>query len=98
MQRNTDVALFVIGLLPSAMRAGLTHRTLVAFNAATLHDFLLGVGQGKRAFKLTEGLVAALVEALLVPLSVAAKTKADVSSTLRDSIVNALHSSRDEMN
>ncbi|KAF8966928.1 armadillo-type protein [Flammula alnicola] len=62
MLKNTDVARFVASLLPYALKKGLSHRVLIAFNAATLHDFI------KRSKSLNEGTVAYLLPALLEPL------------------------------
>jgi len=62
MLRNPDIARFVASLLPIAMKDGYSHRVLVAFNAACLHDFLL------RSSQLDEGTVAYLLPALLEPL------------------------------
>jgi U3 small nucleolar RNA-associated protein 10 len=62
MLKNTDVARFVTSLLPFALKKGISHHTLIAFNAATLHDFI------KRSKSLSEGTVAYLVPALLEPL------------------------------
>ena len=62
MLRNTDIARFVASLLPIATKGGYSHRVLVAFNAACLHDFLL------RSSQLDEGTVAYLLPALLEPL------------------------------
>ena len=62
MLKNTDVARFVTSLLPIALKKGVAHPVLIAFNAATLHDFI------KRSKSLNEGTVAYLVPALLEPL------------------------------
>ncbi len=62
MLKNTDLARFVTALLPIALKKGVVHPVLIAFNAATLHDFI------KRSKSLNEGTVAYLVPALLEPL------------------------------
>ena len=88
MQQNTDLTRFVISLLPSAIKRGSAHRTLVAFNAATLHDFIGHIGaQGKA---LDEGLVVQLVDALLMPLIAATKTKGVPNTMSKDSIARSL--------
>ncbi|KAF9268872.1 hypothetical protein L218DRAFT_536645 [Marasmius fiardii PR-910] len=40
MKKNSVVARHISSILPNAIREGRSHRTLVAFNAATLHDFI----------------------------------------------------------
>lgn len=62
MLRNADLARFVTSLLPTAINNGVSHRVLLAFNAATLHEFIA------RSKKLDEGTMAYLLPALLVPL------------------------------
>ncbi|KAG6888637.1 hypothetical protein C0992_007989 [Termitomyces sp. T32_za158] len=62
MLRNTDVSRFVTSLLPSALKEKRSHRVLLAFNAACLHDFI------SRSKALDEGTVAYLLPALLEPL------------------------------
>ncbi|TFK24886.1 hypothetical protein FA15DRAFT_669091 [Coprinopsis marcescibilis] len=62
MLRNGDVARFVAALLPDAVKEGRVHRTLLAFNAATIHEFI------KRSKSLDEGTVAFLLPSLLEPL------------------------------
>lgn len=62
MLRNSDVARFVASLLPSAIKEGSVHRVQLAFNAATLHEFI------KRSKSLDEGTLAYLIPALLEPL------------------------------
>ncbi|KAF8889071.1 hypothetical protein BD779DRAFT_1714897 [Infundibulicybe gibba] len=62
MLRSSDIARFVTSLLPDAMKGGYSHRTLLAFNAASLHDYLL------RLKSLDEGIAAFILPALLVPL------------------------------
>ncbi|KAJ3564821.1 hypothetical protein NP233_g8044 [Leucocoprinus birnbaumii] len=63
MLRNSDVARFVTSLLPTAMKEGRSHRVLLAFNAATLHEFI------SRSKILDEGTMAYLLPALLEPLA-----------------------------
>ncbi|KJA17838.1 hypothetical protein HYPSUDRAFT_191636 [Hypholoma sublateritium FD-334 SS-4] len=67
MLKNTDLARFVTSLLPTSLKKGVANPVLIAFNAATLHDFI------KRSKSLTEGTVAYLVPALLDPLQQKAK-------------------------
>lgn len=62
MLKNNDVARFVTSLLPIALKRRAASPVLIAFNAATLHDFI------KRSKSLNEGTVAYLVPALLEPL------------------------------
>ncbi|KAJ6464259.1 hypothetical protein C8R47DRAFT_1180243 [Mycena vitilis] len=62
MLKNSDATRFVVNLLPTAIKANLTHHTLLAFNAATLHDYLT------RTKALDEGTLAHLLPALLEPL------------------------------
>lgn len=68
MLRNSDVARFVASLLPSAIKEGSVHRVQLAFNAATLHEFI------KRSNSLDEGTLAYLIPALLEPLQQKAPT------------------------
>jgi U3 small nucleolar RNA-associated protein 10 len=62
MLKNDDVSRFVTSLLPNTTKKGLNHRVLVAFNAATLHDFI------KRSKSINEGTISYLLPALLEPL------------------------------
>ena len=62
MLRNADLARFVTSLLPTAIKNGVSHRVLLAFNAATLHEFIT------RSKVLDEGTMAYLLPALLAPL------------------------------
>ena len=62
MLKNDDVSRFVTSLLPTATKKGLNHRVLLAFNAATLHDFI------KRSKSINEGTISYLLPALLEPL------------------------------
>ncbi|KII90106.1 hypothetical protein PLICRDRAFT_686024 [Plicaturopsis crispa FD-325 SS-3] len=62
MLRNIDLARFVAALLPAATKQGCSHRTLLVFNAATLHDF---IGCSK---SLDESTVAYILPALVQPL------------------------------
>ncbi|KAF9021672.1 hypothetical protein BDZ89DRAFT_1137818 [Hymenopellis radicata] len=62
MLKNTEVTRFITNLLPSALKAGSSHRTLLAFNAATLHDYLA------HKKDLDDGTVAHILPALLEPL------------------------------
>jgi hypothetical protein len=62
MLRNSDVTRFITSLLPDAIKGGYVHHTLLAFNAATLSDFII------HSKTLDEGTVAFLLPALLEPL------------------------------
>ncbi|PPQ90282.1 hypothetical protein CVT25_013107 [Psilocybe cyanescens] len=62
MLKNSDLARFVISLLPVAVKKGLGHHVLFAFNAATLYDFI------KRSKSMSEGTMAYLLPGLLEPL------------------------------
>jgi U3 small nucleolar RNA-associated protein 10 len=62
MLKNTDVARFVAKLVPESIKKGYCHRTLLAFNAACLHDFML------RSARLDEGTMTFILAALLEPL------------------------------
>ncbi|KAJ7054756.1 hypothetical protein C8F01DRAFT_1162846 [Mycena amicta] len=61
-QENSDARRFIVALLPSAIKGNYVHHTLLAFNAATLHDYLI------RAKSLDEGTLAHLLPALMEPL------------------------------
>lgn len=63
MLKDSDLTRFVTSILPVALNKGLGHRTLIAFNAATLHDFI------KRSKSVDDGTVAFLLPALLKPLT-----------------------------
>ncbi|KAF7373573.1 U3 small nucleolar RNA-associated protein 10 [Mycena sanguinolenta] len=62
MLKNSDATRFIVNLLPTAIKANCVHHTLLAFNAATLHDYLT------RTKTLDEGILALLLPALLEPL------------------------------
>jgi U3 small nucleolar RNA-associated protein 10 len=62
MLKNSDATRFIVNLLPTAIRANCSHHTLLAFNAATVHDYLT------RTKSLDEGTLAHLLPALLEPL------------------------------
>ncbi|CAA7262090.1 unnamed protein product [Cyclocybe aegerita] len=62
MLKNDEVARFVASLLPTGVKKDLIHRTLVAFYAATMHEFIT------RSKSLKEGTVAYILPALLEPL------------------------------
>jgi U3 small nucleolar RNA-associated protein 10 len=51
-----------VNLLPTAIKASSSHHTLLAFNAATIHDYLT------RTKTLDEGTLAHLLPALIEPL------------------------------
>ncbi|KAK7055439.1 U3 small nucleolar RNA-associated protein 10 [Favolaschia claudopus] len=62
MLKNSDATRFILDLLPAAVNKKTSHRTLLAFNAATIHDYLT------RIKALDEGTLAHLLPALLEPL------------------------------
>ncbi|KAJ6578862.1 hypothetical protein DFH09DRAFT_980162 [Mycena vulgaris] len=62
MLKNSDATRFVVNLLPTAIKGNCSHHTLLAFNAATIHDYLT------RTKALDEGTLAHLLPALLEPL------------------------------
>lgn len=75
MKRNSEVARKITQLLPDALKGGdLVYRTLVAFNAATLHDFI----STTKTFD--EGTLAYLIPALLEPLQNATEKEAILGS------------------
>ncbi|KAK0476138.1 hypothetical protein IW261DRAFT_1643515 [Armillaria novae-zelandiae] len=59
---NSDVSRFIANLLPAAIKGGYSHRSLLAFNAAALHDYML------HSKVLDDGTLAYLLPALLQPL------------------------------
>jgi U3 small nucleolar RNA-associated protein 10 len=77
MLHNSDVARFVAAILPNALTGGYAHHTMLAFNAATLHDFII------RSKYLDQGTLAFLLPALLEPLQ---KHTPDPDSTPKDAI------------
>ncbi|KAJ6463475.1 hypothetical protein C8R45DRAFT_840925 [Mycena sanguinolenta] len=62
MLKNSDATRFIVNLLPTAIKANCVHHTLLAFNAATIHDYLT------RTKTLDEGILALLLPVLLEPL------------------------------
>ncbi|KAG1852147.1 hypothetical protein DFJ58DRAFT_791745 [Suillus subalutaceus] len=79
MAANQAVARFIASLLPTAMRGSCSHRTLVAFNAATMHDYIAS------SSALDEGIVAFLLSALLAPFQTShndANATASLPSTM----------------
>jgi hypothetical protein len=78
MLANTDVARFVTALLPNAIKNGYAHRTLVAFNATNLHDYIT------RSIVLDQGLLAFLLPALLEPLHETSSSKDCIVSAFLD--------------
>ncbi len=62
MLKNTEITRFIAALLPTALKGEYSHRTLLAFNAATLHDYMAH----KKV--IDDGTVAHLLPALLEPL------------------------------
>jgi len=81
MLRNSDVTRFVSSILPNALKGGYAHRTMIAFNAASLHDFIV------RSKSLDEGTVAFLLPAALESLQ---KHSTEVDSISMDSIASAV--------
>jgi U3 small nucleolar RNA-associated protein 10 len=77
MTKNTVAARFIASLLPKAIEEERAHRTLIAFNAATLHDFIT---QSK---SLDEGTLAYLLPALIEPLGTESPKEAIVCYTYR---------------
>ncbi|KAG8215319.1 hypothetical protein J3R82DRAFT_8910 [Butyriboletus roseoflavus] len=62
MVSDTDVARFIANLLPNAVKCSHLHRTLLAFHAATMHDYI------STAPALDDGILAFIVPSLLTPL------------------------------
>ncbi|KAF9078300.1 armadillo-type protein [Rhodocollybia butyracea] len=86
MLRDGDVARLVVGLLSTALKGqtegsfsrGKYYKTLVAFWAATMHDFVLAHGSnGSKS--MSEGTSALVFSAVLQPLSIIPKMKAKAS-------------------
>jgi len=75
MLKDSDLARFVSSLLPTAIKKGQVHSTIIAFNAATLHDFI------KRGKSINEGTLAHILPALLEPLHQNQK------NTVKDAVV-----------
>ncbi|OJA15136.1 hypothetical protein AZE42_07566 [Rhizopogon vesiculosus] len=73
MAANQAVARFIASLLPTAIRGSYSHRTLVAFNAATMHDYIA------TRPALDEGTLAFLLSALLAPFQT---SHVDANATL----------------
>ncbi|OAX34660.1 hypothetical protein K503DRAFT_428951 [Rhizopogon vinicolor AM-OR11-026] len=73
MAANQAVARYIASLLPTAIRGSYSHRTLVAFNAATMHDYIA------TRPALDEGTLAFLLSALLAPFQT---SHADANATL----------------
>jgi U3 small nucleolar RNA-associated protein 10 len=78
MLKDSDLARFVSSLLPTAIKKGVVHPTIIAFNAATLHDFI------KRSKSIDEGTLAHILPALLEPLHQIQK------NTVKDAVVRCL--------
>jgi U3 small nucleolar RNA-associated protein 10 len=79
MLKNQDLARFVVSVLPNAIKKDLSHHVLLAFNAATLYDFI------KRSKTITEGTVAYLLPALLEPL------QQKPTKLSKDAVVSSVH-------
>ncbi|KAG1896221.1 uncharacterized protein F5891DRAFT_1054817 [Suillus fuscotomentosus] len=73
MAANQAVARFIASLLPTAIRGSSSHHTLVAFNAATMHDYIAS------SPALDEGILAFLLSALLAPFQT---SHSDANATL----------------
>ncbi|KAG0706218.1 hypothetical protein DFH29DRAFT_902720 [Suillus ampliporus] len=73
MAANQAVARFIASLLPTAIRGSYYNRTLVAFNAATMHDYIATLPA------LDEGTLAFLLSALLAPFQT---SHSDANATL----------------
>ncbi|KAI6037989.1 hypothetical protein EDC04DRAFT_2699173 [Pisolithus marmoratus] len=67
MNSNVEVARFTTELLPTAVRCSYFHRTLLAFNTATMHDYISSVPS------LDDGMLAFILPALLTPLQTPSK-------------------------
>ncbi|KIJ18295.1 hypothetical protein PAXINDRAFT_97715, partial [Paxillus involutus ATCC 200175] len=67
MVSSTEFARFASGLLPIAVKCSQSHRTLLAFHAATMHDYI------SSAPTLDDGILAFILPALLTPLQAAQK-------------------------
>lgn len=80
MHDNTDLARFVAGLLPAAIKGGYYHNTLVIFNAATMHDFILD------SKKIDEGTAAFVLPALVQPM------QKGPQALSKDALVRSVHS------
>ncbi|EIW76657.1 hypothetical protein CONPUDRAFT_168479 [Coniophora puteana RWD-64-598 SS2] len=61
MVNNKDVARFVAEMYPNAIAASTTHRALLAFQSATMHDYISSVS-------LDESILAMLLPSILAPL------------------------------
>ncbi|KAG9310969.1 hypothetical protein JVU11DRAFT_8847 [Chiua virens] len=67
MVSNTDVARFVSSILPTAIKCSHSHRTLLAFHVATMHDYISTVTS------LDDGVLAFILPSLLTPLQTSQK-------------------------
>ncbi|KAI6022898.1 hypothetical protein BKA83DRAFT_89928, partial [Pisolithus microcarpus] len=61
MVSGVEVARFIAELLPTAVGCSYSHHTLLAFNAATMHDYISSVP------RLDDGMLAFILPALLTP-------------------------------
>jgi U3 small nucleolar RNA-associated protein 10 len=75
MLKDPEIARFVTSLLPTAIKKGLVHPTIIAFSAATLYDFI------KRSKSIDEGTLAHILPTLLEPLHQTQK------NTVKDAVV-----------
>ncbi|KAJ8583913.1 hypothetical protein M405DRAFT_936925 [Rhizopogon salebrosus TDB-379] len=73
MTASQAVARFIASLLPTAIKGSYSHRTLVAFNASTMHDYIATQPA------LDEGTLAFLLSALLAPFQT---SHTDANTTL----------------
>ncbi|KIO05768.1 hypothetical protein M404DRAFT_103232, partial [Pisolithus tinctorius Marx 270] len=62
MVSGVEVARFTAELLPTAVKCSYSHRTLLAFNTATMHDYISSVP------RLDDGMLAFILPASLTPL------------------------------
>ncbi|KAI6126293.1 hypothetical protein EDD16DRAFT_1553513 [Pisolithus croceorrhizus] len=67
MVSSVEVARFTAELLPTAVECSYSHHTLLAFNAATMHDYISSVP------RLDDGMLAFILPALLTPLQTTSK-------------------------
>ncbi|KAI6117492.1 hypothetical protein EV401DRAFT_2197674 [Pisolithus croceorrhizus] len=67
MGSSVEVARFTAELLPTAVGCSYSHHTLLAFNTATMHDYISSVP------RLDDGMLTFILPALLTPLQTASK-------------------------
>jgi hypothetical protein len=71
MLHDPAVLRFALALLPAALRADAAHRTLVAFHTAVIVQYLSRAADAAARTGMDEGVLAAIVAALLAPLELA---------------------------